>query len=334
MIEWLEHSSKAIKGFPMGDPHKRAFPIYLPPNYKADRKEPYPVIFFLAGWGGRGSKLLSDGSFFETPLNVYFDKAIDKKELTPFIGVFPDGSSKLGSSQYVNSPAIGNYMDYICDELTDFIDEKYNTYKAAEFRGITGHSSGGFGALLSGMMRSDRFQFVCSSAGDSFFDLTLLTTVIPTLNEVEKAGGVEGFLKNFFKVPNPGKNSYKKMMALLTLSQAPCYAPDITNAPLYGELFFDIKTGKLIPEIFEKYQNWDPLHVIDRHIEIAQNLKFVHLECGLDDEYAAQWGHRQFVEKLKKYAIPHQIDEYPGSHGGHNHRYEHRVKVMLEKMFS
>jgi len=74
--------------------------------------------------------------------------------------------------------------------------------------------------------------------------------------------------------------------------------------------------------------------VIDRHIEMAQNLKFVHLECGLDDEYAAQWGHRQFVEKLKKYSIPHQLDEYPGSHGGHNHRYEHRAKVMLEKMFS
>ena len=59
MIEWLEHSSDAIKGFPMGDPHERKFPIYLPPGYDEKKKDGYPVVFLLAGWGGRSSKYVS-----------------------------------------------------------------------------------------------------------------------------------------------------------------------------------------------------------------------------------------------------------------------------------
>ena len=334
MIEWLKHSSDAINGFPMGDPHERRFPAYIPPKYDGKRSDPYPVIFFLAGWGGRSSKYLEDGSFFDKPLDLVFDEAIISKKIPPFIGVFPDGSSKLGCSQYVNSPATGNYMDYICDELTEFIDGRYNTHRDPGFRGITGHSSGGFGALLSGMMRSDRFQFICSSAGDSFFEVSLLTTIVPALNEIEKAGGVETFLAKVFETPGPSRAGRKKMEALLTISLAPCYAPDVTKGPVFGDLLFDLKTGNIVPEVFEKYRNFDPVHAIDRHLEPAQKLKFVHLECGLEDEYAAQWGHRQLAEKLKKYKIPHQLDEYPGGHSGHHWRFGDRVALMLEKMFA
>jgi enterochelin esterase family protein len=334
MIEWLEHSSKAIKGFPMGDPHERRFPVYLPPEYDKSRKEPYPVVFFLAGWGGRASKYISDSSLFEVPLDQQLDEAIANNEIPPLIGVFPDGSSKLGCSQYVNSPAFGNYMDYICDELTEFIDENYNTHKSPDFRGIAGHSSGGFGSLLCGMMRSDKFRYVCSSAGDSFFELTLIPTLVPTLNQVNKAGGVKEFIDKFFDSPNPGSHGRDKFMSLLTLSLAPCYAPNVAKPPLYGDLFYDLKTGEIDQEVFQKYLNWDPVHVIDRHLEMAQDLKFVHLECGTEDEYAPQYGHRQLANKLKKYNIKHQVDEYPGRHGGHHWRYKSRVELMLKKMFS
>ena len=334
MIEWLEHSSAAIKGFPMGDPHKRRFPVYLPPGYSTKKKKGYPVVFLLAGWGGRSSRYIDDSSLFEIPLNQRLNSAIEKGEIPPVICVFPDGSSKLGCSQYVNSPACGNYMDYVCDELIGLIDEKYNTMKSSDFRGITGHSSGGFGALLCGMMRSDRFRYVCSSAGDSFFELSLKLTMNSALNEVNKAGGIDKFLKKFFEVPNPGSQGRSKIDALLTLSLAPCYAPNIAKPPLYGDLFFNEETGEIDNEVFDKYLNWDPVHVVDRHIEMAQDLRFVHLECGAEDEFAAQYGHRQLANKLKKHNIPHQVDEYPGRHGGHHWRFEQRLKLMLEKMYA
>ncbi|MCH8836908.1 MAG: hypothetical protein IIA60_03790, partial [Candidatus Marinimicrobia bacterium] len=49
----LEHDSTALKGNPLGDPHIRRFPVYLPPGYD-ESGEHYPVIYALAGFTGSG----------------------------------------------------------------------------------------------------------------------------------------------------------------------------------------------------------------------------------------------------------------------------------------
>jgi enterochelin esterase family protein len=315
----------------MGDTHKRKLAVYLPPKYDPKRQEPYPVVFVLAGWSGRSSKYLSEDSVFEIPLHERLDQAIEANEMAPLIVAFPDGTSRLGCSQYLNSPALGNYMNYISDELVELIDSKYHTHRLAEFRGIMGHSSGGFGALVQGFLRPDRFKYVCSSAGDSFFELSILPSIVSCISDVESAGSVKAFIDQVFSHPNPSSLG-KKLHTLMVLSLAPCYAPNLTAPPLYGDLFFDIKTGILVEDVWEKYLNWDPVHLIDRHLETAQQLKFVHLEAGAQDEYGLQLGHRQLSEKLKAYSIPFQIDEYPGGHSGHNWRFLSRIQVMLRQM--
>jgi enterochelin esterase-like enzyme len=333
MLEWHVFESEAIRGFPMGDAHIRKFPVYLPPDYDHKRREPYPVVFLLAGWSGRSAKYLSQDSVFDIPLDQRLDRAIEEKTIEPVIAVFPDGTSKLGCSQYVNSPAFGNYMDYIADEIVDFIDGKYHTHRSAQFRGTMGHSSGGFGAMVHGLLRPDRFLYVCSSAGDSFSELSLLPEAKAALMAIESAGGVEKFIADIFSHPQPASLG-KKLHALMVLSLAPCYAPNLNMPPLYGDLFFDLKTGAIIEEIWEKYLKWDPVRMIDAYSSGAKKLKFLHLECGLQDEYGLQFGHRLIAEKLKKYGIPHQIDEYPGGHSGHHWRFVNRIKLMLSKMRS
>lgn len=332
MIRWHTHKSNAIRGFPMGDPHERSFPVYLPPGYNAKRRAPYPVVFMLAGWGGRGSHYLSQGLVFSTPLEQRLDEAIAARRLAPLILVFPDGGSKFGCSQYVNSPALGNYTDYICDELVDFIDRKYHTHRSADYRGIAGHSSGGFGALVCGLLRPERFPFLCSSAGDSFYEVSFLKNINAIMIELEAAGGVAPFIKMFLKSPNPWVLPTTKIETMLTLSMAPCYAPNLSRRPLLGDLFFDVKTGAVLPEIWEKYMTWDPVRMVDRYSANARKLRFVHLAAGLQDEHALQWGHRQIAEKLKAHRVPHDLEEYPGGHGGHHWRFESRLITMLRKM--
>ncbi|MDB5038943.1 MAG: esterase family protein [Bacteriovoracaceae bacterium] len=332
MIEWLTFSSKALKGFPMGDPHERVFPVYLPPGYSRKRAEPYPVVFLLAGWSGRSSSYVNDSSVFQIPLQARLDQAIRGKKMPPVIVVFPDGASKLGGSQYVNSPAIGNYMDYIADELVELIDDRYHTHRSARYRGIAGHSSGGYGALVHGFLRPDRFQFVCSSAGDTYFELSFAPAIIDALNEIKKAGSIQKFISEISNSTQPP--SGRKMNGLLMVSMAPIYAPNLKAAPLYGDLPFDLETGEMIEEVWKKYLKWDPVHLIDKTFKKAKALKFIHLDAGLQDEYALQWGHRQLAAKLKKYKIPHQLDEFVGTHSGNHWRFEGRIQLMLTKMFS
>lgn len=330
MVEWLDFESTTIRNFPMGDAARRTFAVYLPPSYSEKNK--YPVIFFLPAWGNKASKYLQDDSVFGLSLQEQFDRGISSNQLAPFIGVFAEATSKLGSSQFVNSPSLGHYENYICDELVNLVDSKYSTYSSGEKRGIMGHSSGGYGALSIGMHRPDRFQYVASASGDSYFEINLMSAVSSTIQEIEKAGSIEKFLEQFLSHPNPGFMGGSKMMAMMMLSLAPCYAPRPNKPPLHGELFFDLKTGEIDPKIWQEYLEFDPVRMADRHSENLKKLKFVLLDCGLQDEYGAQWGHRQLYQKLLQLRVPCELSEFSGRHSGHNHRFYERCQKLLRLM--
>jgi len=329
MIQVLNHSSQAIKNFPMGDPHERKLHVYLPPTYDPKRSEAYPVVFYLVGWGGRGSKLLYEDSVFSWNFETEVTKAILSKRIPEMIVVFPDGSSRLGSSQYINSPSLGNYMDYICDELVEFVDENFRTSASASERILMGHSSGGFGALQIAMERPEVFSIVNSSAGDCFFEVSLLPTLHSAMLELESAGGIQKFLDYFFAHPNPGSQGFRKINCLMVLSLAACYAPNPKEGPLFGELFFDTRTGKIVDEVWERYRQWDPLIKIEKYKENLKKLKLILLDCGLQDEYASQWGQRQLIDKLHNFGVKAENFEYKSGHSGNHWRFEERIKRMI-----
>ena len=132
-----------------------------------------------------------------------FDEAISSDKLLPFVMVFPNCETKLGHSQYVNSTATGNYMDYVCDEVVSFVEEKYSVQKEARFRGVMGHSSGGFGSLVLGMKRPDVFSNICSSAGDSYYEYLYMNMIPKVIKTISKNGGIEKTVQKFLKSPNP-----------------------------------------------------------------------------------------------------------------------------------
>jgi enterochelin esterase-like enzyme len=331
-IDWLTFESKKLKGFPMKDAHARTFPVYLPPGYSKKPKVPYNVFFLLAGYSGKGSAYIADDSAFGVPLQARLDRAILDKKLPPCIVVFPDCTSKYGCSQYVNSPAFGHYMDYLCDELVPLIDEKYPTRRSRDHRAVAGHSSGGFGALVTGMLRPDAFGIVCSSAGDSFYEANVISQINTMMIELQKAGGIEKFIKGFLEADNRRSLSSGAFDCMMMLQLASCYAPNPKAPPLYGDLFFDLETGALIPEVWEKYLSWDPVRMVDRQAANLRKLKWILLEAGLQDEHALQWGHRQIAQKLKGLGVPHEVVEYPGGHGGHHWRFESRLIRMSQRM--
>lgn len=333
-VRAFDHDSEVLTGNPMGDPHRRKLPVYLPPGYSDRRKEPYPVVFMLVGWSGRGAHYLKDGGMFSESLPERLDAMIEDKQLPPCIVVFPDCGTKLGASQYVNSPATGNYMDYLCDELVDWVDRRFHTHKSREWRGAIGHSSGGFGAMAVGMMRSDRFSGICSSAGDSWYEF-LYTHAIPgTIAKISKVGGVEAFVEAFRSNPNPMELTDRgSVMAMLMLSMASCYTPNPNVPVIKGDLWFDLETGAIIEDVFQRLLQWDPVHMIDRYVPELRSLRWIHLEAGTDDEYGLCLGHRQVARKLDKHQIPYVIDEYPGKHGGHHYRMPDRIRRMVSSFY-
>ena len=64
------------------------------------------------------------------------------------IVVFVDAWTALGGSQFLNSASTGRYLDYLCDEVVPFVDGRYPVLPGRDHRGLSGHSSGGYGAMV------------------------------------------------------------------------------------------------------------------------------------------------------------------------------------------
>ncbi|MBI4161482.1 MAG: hypothetical protein HY509_03450 [Acidobacteria bacterium] len=327
--------SRLLRGNPAGDPHVRRLPVYLPPGYDRDRGDPYPTVYLLAGWGSRGARYLNDEGAFAMSLPDRWDRMIGAGEAPPFLAVFPDGTTRLGSSQYINSAATGPYMDYLCDEIVPFVDRNFHTHGHRSHRGVLGHSSGGFGALAAGMMRPDVFGYVCSSAGDCWYENLYRRPIPMMVDVIQREGGVVPLLEKFLTHAHPlGNFSPQVVETVMNLGMCACFAPNLEVPLLRGDLYFDLETGDMVPQIWEKFLAWDPIHMVDRHVKNLRTLEWIHLEAGRQDEYGLQLGHRQLARRLRRIGVECLVEEYPGRHGGHHYRFGHRVRRMLERMGS
>ncbi len=317
----------------MGDSDHRDLPVYLPPQYDSSRSQPYPLFFLLAGWGQRGERFLNSEGVFGVSLPQRLDQAIRDRVIPPVLVAFPDCGSKLGASQYINSPATGAYMDFLCDELVPLVDQSFHTYRSREHRGILGHSSGGFGALVTGMLRPEAFAYVGSAAGDTWHENLYLPVIPKMVKELQVFEGPEKFIDLFLADPNPlGRFPRDRGETMMTLSMCPCYAPNLEVPTLKGDLYFEKETGKLIPEVWEKFLSWDPVRMVDRHVDSLGQLKWISLDAGSEDEYGMHLGHRQLSQKLAHHGIDHHQEEYSGRHGGDQHRFVKRIGDLVSRM--
>src|SRR4030088_254591 len=86
-----------------------------------------PVVFALAGYSESDASLQNWLPFQPTlsdPLDLLTDQGLLGAGL---IVVMPDCFTAYGGSQYLNSSAVGNYNDYLVQELVPYIDRTYRT---------------------------------------------------------------------------------------------------------------------------------------------------------------------------------------------------------------
>src|SRR5438876_934369 len=156
--------SQVLKGNPLGDPDRRPLWVYLPPGYDADSQRRYPSIYVIMGLTGQIDMWRNRPSMRQN-----FPELADAQFATggapPCILVYVDAWTSIGGSQYVDSPGTGKYHTYLCDEIVPWVDARYRTLPQARHRGITGKSSGGYGAMITPMLRPDLFGGLATHAG-------------------------------------------------------------------------------------------------------------------------------------------------------------------------
>jgi enterochelin esterase family protein len=226
------------------------------------------------------------------------------------IYVMPNCLTALGGSQYVNSSAVGNYEDYIVQELVPFIDENFRTTKS---RGCVGGSSGGIGSFSLSAKYPEIFQAFADHCGDSAFEYCYLADVPRFVQAIEKYDyKIENFVKNISEI-QPKDNNFNCLINIIAMSA--CYSPNPKIKPLGFELPFDPYTGELRKEIWQKWLAFDPVHMVERYQENLKELSFCFIDCGKRDQFNLYLGSRQLHQRLEKFGIKHIYEEYDSDHG-------------------
>lgn len=124
------------------------YSIYLPPGYFKTEKH-YPVVYLLHGLGDDESSWLEYGN-----VSQIAEHLIRSDEIGPMIMVMPQGWRDYYVNRFDGSFP---YMDMFIKELLPHIDSVWRTIPEGKYRGISGYSMGGFGALNIALMNPSYF---------------------------------------------------------------------------------------------------------------------------------------------------------------------------------
>lgn len=318
--------SQVLKSNPLKDPSTRQLAIYLPPGYEKSTQT-YPVLFLLSGFTGSGFMMLNREPFSEA-IDQRLDRLILKGKIKPMVVVMPDCFTYYGGSQYLDSPALGNYETHLIKELVPYVKRNFQVKSNREAWALAGKSSGGYGSLILGMRHSDLFGVVACHSGDMGFEYCYQPDFPETLIELEKHGGIASFMKHFYSLKKKSGNSF---LTLNILAMAAAYSPNPKVKPHLFDLPFDSKTAAILPAIWKKWLAWDPVHLCTHYKKELKRLKLL-VDCGTRDEFRLYAGARIFSERLKKLGIPHVYEEFDDTHMKINYRYDRSLDFVSQHM--
>jgi Putative esterase len=326
-----EHAfdSEVLKDNPLGDPHVRPLWVYVPPAYDDEPDRRYPSIYVIQGLTGQIDAWRNRTSFRKN-FPELADELFASGESPPAILVFVDAWTSVGGSQFIDSPGTGRYLTYICDELVPWVDATYRTKAEAAHRGITGKSSGGYGAMVDPMLRPDVFGGLATHAGDALFELCYLPDFRKSVRELRDKydRSFDKFWEDFRSRPAFAKDSDYHL--LNDWCMAACYSADEDGTV---HLPYDVETGELRPEVWERWLAWDPVRMVSRHADALRGLKAIYIDAGRRDQFYLDLGAEAFRRELEKIGVTDVFFElFDATHSAIEYRYPLAVKYLAERL--
>ena len=319
----LEFESEALAGNLLGDPTSRPLYVYTPPGWPDEG--PYPAVWSIQGMTGQ-IDMWRNRSPYQSTFIEDVDRMIVAGDCRPVVIPMPDCWTAYGGSQFLDSAGTGNYLTYLCDELVPFVDERFNTVAGRDSRAVQGKSSGGYGALVLPMLRPELWGGLGDVSGDAAFEYCYLPDFPQTWAMLREHGSIEAIWERLLTDPSPSNGLFAAVNAV---AMAACYSPGPDGEP---ELPFELSDGSLRPDVWDRWLRWDPVRMIDDHIDDLRSMRAISLECGLQDEWNLYVGTAIIHKRLERAGIGHRFDLFEGKHGGLTPRYAPLVAWLADRL--
>ena len=239
--------SAHLAGNLLGDPGERDLFVYLPPGY-GDSDRRYPTAYLLHAFGQDAEELVhppTDGQRWSPPLQDVLDPVFGRLGAAPMIVVIPDGDTRYGCGQWVDSPVTGSLRAATwCTMWSPTWTPPTGPCRTPASRGVLGFSSGGFGAWNLASRNPETFGALAMLSGDSYFDMThkpFLYDYLASIWPEAPTGPVEG---------NPTSD--------LVYAYSAAYSPNPDNPPFFVDLPVAFPSGELIEEVWERWLSLRP----------------------------------------------------------------------------
>jgi hypothetical protein len=326
LVETVLHS-RLLQGNRLGDPADRPLWIYLPPAYEAEPERRFPTIYLLQGLSGQIDMWKARSGFQPTGIER-FDELLSQSEVPPCLLVFVDCWTSLGGSQYLDSAGTGRYHSYLCDEVVPAVDANFRTLASREHRAVSGKSSGGFGAMVTPLLRPELFSALASHAGDALFEFTYLPGFPEAVRQLRDhyQGSYARFWEDFRSRPPMSKPQDRALLEPWCM--AACYSAAADGTP---QLPFDPITGLMRPEIWQRWLDWDPVRLIGSRPDAARSLRGVYLDGGRRDEWHLEVAAVAVEATLREHQVANvHLELFDGGHMGIDYRYPIAVRHLAE----
>jgi S-formylglutathione hydrolase FrmB len=327
-LDRLTIGSAVLAGNVLGDPAERPLWVYTPPGYDADPDRRYPSVYVLQGYTGFVTKWANRDAF-RVPYPEMVDDLFARGDTPPCIVVYVDAWTAYGGSQFVDSPGTGRYHTYLCDEVVPFVDGSYRTLAGAAHRGLQGKSSGGFGALVTPMLRPDLFGGLASHAGDALYESLYIPEFAKTARVLRGYGGSITAWWDDFRARLPLTRP-DDLTALMVLGVSACFSAADDGTPI---LPFNPRTGQLIDEVWQRWLAWDPVRMVPRYADALRGLKAIWLDGGTSDEWFLELGAEAVRDALAATGVADMHFElFEGKHGGIEWRYPLSLAYLATRL--
>jgi hypothetical protein len=328
-FEERSFDSRALRGNPLGDSSERPLWVYLPPGYDEAQERRYPSVYVIQGLTGQ-LDMWRNRSPFRRNFPELADELFANDDAPPCVVVWVDCWTSLGGSQFLDSPGTGNYLTYLCDEVVPWVDESYRTIADRDHRGIQGKSSGGYGAMVVPMLRSDLWGGLATHAGDALFEACYLPEFRESARVLrdEYDGSFDRFWEDFRSRPAFSKEGDGHL--LNDWCMAACYSTDPDGTV---RLPFDPATGELIAEVWERWLARDPVRMAAGHAEALRSMRAIYIDAGKRDQYFLDLGAEAFRRRLEGIGVKDVFFElFDATHDAIEYRYPIALRFLAERL--
>jgi S-formylglutathione hydrolase FrmB len=322
----LAIDSPSLAENPLGDPARRTALAYVPPGGAAG----LPAVYFLHGFTG-SARGWQNVSVFAPTVPERLDALVAAGEIPPVVGVFPDGMTAVGGTQWTDAPAVGRYQSYVADDVVREVEARLGTIPRREARAALGKSSGGYGALCLGRDRGDVFAVVGAHAPDSFFEYCYIPDLPKAAGALAGAKDAAAWLEGARKRARETKLGGGDHAPLNVVGMAAHYSPR-PGAPLGLELPFDLPSGRIREDVWARWLAHDPVRFVPAAAEAYRRLAGVYLDCGTADEFNLRWGVRMVAAALREAGVYVEHQEFEDGHMGTSYRYEQSLRWIVPRL--